>query len=59
MSNRKSKHLEGSRYKHDGDKDEENSPSQHSGTPSKMLNNGGISWAEEIRQRAREALNKQ
>ena len=59
MSNRKNKHLEGSRYKHDPEKEEENTPSQNSSSPAKMMSSGGIGWAEEIRQRAREALNKQ
>jgi hypothetical protein len=58
MSNRKNKHLEGSRYKHNPEKEEENAPSQSSGSPPKMMSSGGIGWAEEIRQRAREALNK-
>ena len=56
MSNSKHQRLEGSRYNHDDGKEEENSLNQ--GTPQKTLSTGGIGWAEEIRQRAREALNQ-
>ncbi len=51
MSNSKHNHLEGSRYIHSEDQNED--------SPSKTPNQAGISWSEEIRNRARQALNKQ